>query len=143
MSGALFKQKGKRLNERNVIMGLFSDICPDCGSKVSKRARFCSKCGRGAPEGWFKCPQCGKWVGNDSKYCPHCNHPLHPEDRINLAGDPAYAETERELTLKLFRAVCGNTSPKAALMQMKEPPLSDAFNEGYLDTIAIRPRKTE
>ncbi|MBR5742017.1 MAG: sulfatase-like hydrolase/transferase [Firmicutes bacterium] len=66
-----------------------------------------------------------------------------PEDRINLAGDPAYAETERELTLKLFRAVCGNTSPKAALMQMKEPPLSDAFNEGYLDTIAIRPRKTE
>jgi len=67
-------------------MGLFSDICPDCGSKVSKRARFCPNCGRGAPEGWFKCPQCGKWVGNDSKFCPHCNHPLFPEDRIDLAG---------------------------------------------------------
>jgi len=67
-------------------MGLFSDICPECGSKVSKRARFCSKCGRGAPDGWFKCPQCGKWVGNDSKFCPHCNHPLFPEDRIDLAG---------------------------------------------------------
>ena len=67
-------------------MGLFSDKCPDCGSSVSKRARFCSKCGRGAPDGWFKCPQCGKWVGNDSKFCPHCNHPLFPEERIDLAG---------------------------------------------------------
>ena len=67
-------------------MGLFSDICPKCGSKVSKRARFCSNCGHGAPDGWFKCPQCGKWVGNDSKFCPHCNHPLFPEDRIDLAG---------------------------------------------------------
>ena len=67
-------------------MGLFSDICPDCGARVSKRARFCSKCGRGAPDGWFKCPQCGKWAGNDSKFCPHCNHPLFPEERIDLAG---------------------------------------------------------
>ncbi len=67
-------------------MGLFKDICPDCGNEVSKRARFCSKCGRGAPDGWFKCPQCGKWVGNDSKFCPHCNNPLFPEERIDLAG---------------------------------------------------------
>ena len=67
-------------------MGLFSDKCPDCGSSVSKKARFCSKCGRGAPDGWFKCPQCGNWIGNDSKFCPHCNHPLFPEERIDLAG---------------------------------------------------------
>ena len=67
-------------------MGLFSDICPECGNKVSKRARFCSECGHGAPDGWFKCPQCGKWVGNDSNYCPLCNHPLFPEERIDLAG---------------------------------------------------------
>ena len=63
-------------------MGLFSDICPKCGSKVSKLARFCSECGHGAPDGWFKCPQCGKWVGNDSKFCPHCNkHTLHKESK--------------------------------------------------------------
>lgn len=67
-------------------MGLFSDICPQCGNKVSKRARFCSECGHGAPDGWSKCPQCGKWVGNESKFCPHCNTPLYPEDRIDLAG---------------------------------------------------------
>lgn len=67
-------------------MGLFSDKCPECGNSVSKRARFCSKCGHGAPDGWFKCPQCGKWIGNDSKFCPHCDHPLFPEDRIDLAG---------------------------------------------------------
>lgn len=67
-------------------MGLFSDTCPECGSKVSKKARFCSKCGHGAPNGWTKCPQCGKWIGNDSNFCPHCNHKLFPEDRIDLAG---------------------------------------------------------
>ena len=57
-----------------------------CGHKVSKRARVCSKCGRGAPGGWVKCPVCDKWVGNESKFCPHCNHPLHPEERVDLAG---------------------------------------------------------
>ena len=67
-------------------MGLISDKCPNCGNSVSKRAKFCSKCGHGAPDGWFKCPQCGNWVGNDSAFCPHCNHPLFPEERIDLAG---------------------------------------------------------
>ena len=67
-------------------MGLFSDTCPECGSKVSKKARFCSKCGHGAPQGWVTCPSCRQWVGNDSRFCPHCNHPLHPEERADLAG---------------------------------------------------------
>ena len=67
-------------------MGWFSDECPQCHARVSKKARFCPKCGRGAPKGWVTCPSCRKWVGNDSKYCPHCNTPLHPEERIDLAG---------------------------------------------------------
>lgn len=71
---------------KEFIGNLFSDACPACGARVSKRARFCSACGHGAPDGWFKCPQCGKWVGNDSNHCPHCNHPLFPEERIDLAG---------------------------------------------------------
>lgn len=67
-------------------MGLFSDICPKCGAKVSKRARFCSNCGHGAPDGWTKCPGCGRWIGNESHHCPHCSHPLYPGERIDLAG---------------------------------------------------------
>ncbi|MGN0853135.1 MAG: zinc ribbon domain-containing protein [Kiritimatiellia bacterium] len=93
-------------------MGLFSDTCnalvdkntgraltgdalaaaqndptwPTCGNKVSKRARFCNKCGKPAPGGWWKCPQCGKWIGNDSHFCPHCNAPLYPDDRVAMAG---------------------------------------------------------
>ena len=66
-------------------MGLFSDTC-SCGNKVSKRARFCNKCGKPAPGGWWKCPQCGKWIGNDSHFCPHCNAPLYPDDRAAMAG---------------------------------------------------------
>ena len=67
-------------------MGLFHDKCEECGYNVPKRARFCPRCGRGAPKGWVKCPSCRKWVGNDSEYCPNCNHPLHPTERIDLAG---------------------------------------------------------
>lgn len=67
-------------------MGWFSDECPQCHARVSKKARFCPKCGRGAPKGWVTCPSCRKWVGNDSNFCPHCNHPLHPEERIDIAG---------------------------------------------------------
>ena len=57
-----------------------------CGNPVAKKARFCRECGTGAPNGWVKCPNCGKWIGNDARYCPHCNHPLHPEERVDIAG---------------------------------------------------------
>ena len=58
----------------------------ECGHSVPKRAKICSKCGSRAPKGWIKCSSCGKWVGNESQYCPNCNHPMHPLERIDLAG---------------------------------------------------------
>lgn len=65
-----------------------------CGNPVSKKARFCRVCGTGAPGGWVKCPACRRWIGNDARFCPHCNHPLHPDERVDIAGgvwdrDPA------------------------------------------------------
>lgn len=86
---------------------------PRCGHQVSKRARFCNKCGSPAPGGWWKCPSCNKWIGNDSHYCPHCNTPLYPEDRAAMAGgvwrkEPEYyaqrfevGDIKRELVQKL------------------------------------------
>lgn len=59
---------------------------PRCGKKVKKAARFCSKCGKGAPGGWWKCPSCGKWVGNDSNFCWNCKTALYPESRDMIAG---------------------------------------------------------
>ena len=59
---------------------------PRCGNKVKKSARFCNKCGRPAPGGWWKCPSCGKWVGNESHFCWNCNTPLAPERRAGMAG---------------------------------------------------------
>ncbi|MBT3381349.1 MAG: hypothetical protein HN976_43550 [Lentisphaerae bacterium] len=93
-------------------MGIFSDTCrtlvdpntgkalkgpaleearkdrkaPRCGYKVRKAAKFCSKCGTGAPRGWWKCPSCGKWVGNESNFCWSCMTVLHPETRGAVAG---------------------------------------------------------
>ncbi len=57
-----------------------------CGHTVRKAARFCSKCGRGAPGGWWKCPNCKEWCGNESQFCWNCSTPLHPEDRMDLGG---------------------------------------------------------
>ena len=67
-------------------MGIFSDKCPECGYKVRKAARFCSKCGKTAPGGWWKCPTCNKWVGNESEYCFNCKTALHPESRDMIAA---------------------------------------------------------
>ena len=102
-------------------MGLFSDTCnalidkntgraltgealleaqkdpnwPTCGNKVSKRARFCNKCGHPAPGGWWRCPQCNKWIGNDSHFCPHCNAALYPDERVDMAGGVWHKEPGR------------------------------------------------
>lgn len=57
-----------------------------CHNIVSKRARFCNKCGAPTPGGWWKCPGCGKWVGNDVEYCSHCNTRLYPDERVSVAG---------------------------------------------------------
>lgn len=58
---------------------------PRCGHKVKKAARFCSKCGAGAPGGWVKCSSCGSWVGNDSRFCWNCKAELRPEERGQYA----------------------------------------------------------
>lgn len=57
-----------------------------CGHTVKKAARFCSKCGSGAPGGWWQCPSCGKWVGNESNFCWNCNKPMNPERRPGVSG---------------------------------------------------------
>ncbi|MBA4386636.1 MAG: hypothetical protein C0404_01575 [Verrucomicrobia bacterium] len=93
-------------------MGLFSDKCqalidsttgkalsgsalekarqdknwPRCLNRISKRAKFCNKCGTGAPGGWWKCPACGEWVGNESNFCWSCKQPLYPDQRTDIAG---------------------------------------------------------
>lgn len=67
-------------------MGIFTDKCTNCGEKVKKAARFCNKCGTGAPNGWAKCSSCSKWVGIDSEFCWSCKHPLHPDQQAAIAG---------------------------------------------------------
>lgn len=80
-SGNKHRYTGKDLAEKLNAHGVHV-----CGNKVKKRARFCNKCGMGAPRGWVKCPVCKKWVGNDSHYCSHCNSQMHPDIRVDFAN---------------------------------------------------------
>lgn len=87
-------------------MGIFSVTCK-CGNRVSKRARFCNRCGAPTPGGWWKCPGCGKWVGNDVEHCSHCNTRLHPGERVSVAG----GVWQKEPSLFAQRIEAGNLAP--------------------------------
>lgn len=56
-----------------------------CGKRVHVAAKFCSKCGSGAPGGWWRCGGCGKHIGNDSKTCPHCGKAQNTSGRLDMA----------------------------------------------------------
>jgi hypothetical protein len=79
-------QTGKALTGDRLIEAQADPKSPRCGNRVKKSARFCNKCGRGAPGGWWKCPTCGKWVGNEAHFCWNCNTPLQPERRAGMSG---------------------------------------------------------
>lgn len=112
---------------------------PRCGHSVSKRARFCKKCGSPAPGGWWKCPSCNKWIGNDAYFCPHCNTPLYPEDRVAMAGgvwrkEPEYyaqrfevGDIKRELVQKL------QVQEGTAAILMDSGAVSDVLSAGAHD----------
>lgn len=80
------RDTGRALTGDALIAAQKDPHSPVCGNKVSKRAKFCNKCGKPAPGGWWRCPQCKKWIPNDSHFCPRCNASLYPDDRTDMAG---------------------------------------------------------
>ena len=89
------KNTGRALTGEALLEAQKDPSWPTCGNKVSKRARFCHKCGKPAPGGWWRCPQCNKWIGNDSHFCPYCNTALYPDDRVDMAGGVWHKEPGR------------------------------------------------
>lgn len=77
---------GKALTGTSLEEARRNPKSPRCGNRVRKQARNCSRCGSGAPGGWWKCPSCSKWCGNESQFCWNCATPLHPEDRTDVGG---------------------------------------------------------
>ena len=74
--------------QQNVFM-----VCPDCGNRVTKGKKFCSKCGHpfsGSEAEKIKqqesvkqqenvCPNCGSKVGKNAKFCPECGEKIQRE----------------------------------------------------------------
>jgi len=55
-----------------------SNICSNCGAKLSANAQFCPDCGQQivkeeeVAEKPVKCPECGATVEKDTKFCEEC-----------------------------------------------------------------------
>ncbi|MDE7300382.1 MAG: SPFH domain-containing protein [Lachnospiraceae bacterium] len=50
-------------------------LCPDCGAKLPKGAKFCLNCG-GAIRRGAVCPDCGQEIISGAKFCPNCGRQL-------------------------------------------------------------------
>lgn len=52
--------------------------CPNCGSEVDAKAKFCSECGQKivVDEKKISCPKCGAEVKATAKFCPECGQKL-------------------------------------------------------------------
>lgn len=79
-------QTGKVLTGEALAAAKQNSKAPRCGNRVKKAARFCGKCGAGAPGGWWRCSSCNKWVGNESQFCWNCSAALFPDTRAGIAG---------------------------------------------------------
>lgn len=62
--------------------------CTNCGNKILKGKKFCSKCGTPAPEikeekpvNGKKCVHCGSMIEKNMKFCPQCGQPV-PEEKM-------------------------------------------------------------
>lgn len=53
-------------------MGLFSDKCGKCKTRVRKGAKFCPSCGEEAPKGLTTCGVCGVELRTGNKFCTNC-----------------------------------------------------------------------
>jgi membrane protease subunit (stomatin/prohibitin family) len=65
MGNALSQAKDTPVEEKNV--------CPKCGAKIKKNAKFCPECGEKLV---LTCPYCGAEVKESSKFCPECGKQL-------------------------------------------------------------------
>ena len=50
-------------------------VCPKCGQKVSRLAKFCAQCGESSGGLFRLCKTCGKAIRAASKFCSGCDKP--------------------------------------------------------------------
>ena len=51
-------------------------VCPHCGAKVRKSAKFCPECGKSMAADTAECPNCHAAVKKGAKFCPECGQAL-------------------------------------------------------------------
>lgn len=61
--------------------------CPECGGRVSDKAKACPHCGYAVAVP--RCPECGGVVSEDMSTCPGCGYPLQKHETAVVPAVPA------------------------------------------------------
>jgi len=83
-------------------MGVFTTRCQHCGTKISRRARFCSQCGE-IPEGsteTTRCWRCKAEVSVKSKHCHQCSADLSEGQRPEVS-DNQWVRKDDEFAVRI------------------------------------------
>ncbi len=94
-------------------MGFFSTICPSCGRKISKSARFCPHCQADPQAGWRLCTKCWNVNKAAAKFCTRCG--------ASLTGTPAGVPVGQ----------VWNRGPDDFARRFELPDFKGAFKNGF------------
>ena len=83
-------------------MGLFTIKCfnPECNQRIRRGAKYCPKCGAGAPTGTVKCGACGEDVRGSSKFCWNCGADLDVESVPKFTSG-RWARSPRDFAIRI------------------------------------------
>lgn len=83
-----------------MVMGLFSNDCPNCGKPVNRGAAYCPSCGKALASGKKTCGVCGTSNRPDARFCAECGRPLSESAAPEMAHQ-RWARREQDFAVRV------------------------------------------
>ncbi|MFQ6124015.1 MAG: zinc ribbon domain-containing protein [Candidatus Heimdallarchaeota archaeon] len=123
-----------------------SDVCPECGVKLRRGARFCHECGasitvprqpetklRGRGKGLLSCEQCGNPLPKGARFCGVCGRPVKISSKKEIKLEPTIAQEVMTAPKVETRPLITKTREEPSLHEI--PILSEESFQSSAETI--------